>query len=33
MHPPGGQQDYRIETSLKSFLTVKKKKNPTYSKV
>lgn len=32
MHPPGGQQDYRIETSLKSFLTVKKK-NPTYSKV
>lgn len=27
MHPPGGQQDYRIETSLKSFLTVKKKKS------
>lgn len=26
MHPPGAQQDYRIETSLKSFLTVKKKK-------
>lgn len=26
MHPPGGQQNYRIEIALKHFLTVKKKK-------
>lgn len=35
MHPPGGQQNYRIEIALKRFSTVKKIKikNPVYSKV